>query len=92
MLKTLLQLGQGLVSAREMRDIFIDIHEKFLESFEEVNVTGHQLFQVLEAIRECFSKLTTIKPQHVQKYNSTFSQFMIVIRDLSVYMYKKLLH
>ncbi|KAF0977714.1 hypothetical protein FDP41_003036 [Naegleria fowleri] len=92
MLKTLLQIGQGLISAKEVRDIFIDLVEKFIEPIERIGLTGHQFFQLLEAIRECFPKISTVKPQHILKYNPTFSQYMLVIRDISVFMYKKFNH
>ncbi|KAL9657453.1 hypothetical protein ABK040_016721 [Willaertia magna] len=88
-IKSLLQIAQGLITQKEMRDVFIDIYEKFVEPILKLKLTNHQLFQILEAIRESFELTSSIKPHYIQKYKYTFSQFMIVLRDISVYMHKK---
>jgi len=44
-----LQIGAGLSEAREVRDLFIDIHEKILEPLHKADMTLEQailLFQV----------------------------------------------
>jgi hypothetical protein len=87
LLKNLLAIGAGLVQPRELRDFFVDVLEKFVDVVRTVPLNGDELQLFCDALPTCFQEMT-LKTNQRNKFTSTWSAFLAVVRDVSVLFIK----
>lgn len=88
-MKTLIQIGSGLIQPKELRDVFLDICEKIGDLVKRTNLNPQEIHSLFDAIIVGFAELKSFPSSSHSKLVKNWTAFVSVVRDILCYIYKK---
>eukprot|EP00128_Syssomonas_multiformis_P019125 Colp12_sorted_trinity150504_noHs@1146 len=85
-IRSILSIGAGLPQSKEFRDIFIDIEEKVLDTFRDMEWGPGEVEQFFVVFQQNFDRVRMDSAQY-KKYKNTFDRFFTAMAACCVKLY-----
>ncbi|KJE93598.1 fibroblast growth factor intracellular binding protein [Capsaspora owczarzaki ATCC 30864] len=91
LLRNLFAIASGLSQSKELRDIFIDLLEKFVEPCREADWTVAELEAFLSSTMRSFDHLETVSRAVRSRYQLVYRRYLVVVSLCTTRMLKQVL-
>ncbi|XP_028403891.1 acidic fibroblast growth factor intracellular-binding protein B-like isoform X2 [Dendronephthya gigantea] len=88
--RILINIGAGLIHQKDMKDIFLDLIEKFMEPCKQLKLTVNGLSTFLQALMSTCEKLSSVQKAGLLRLVPVYVRYLTVVHECIVRIYPKL--